>query len=112
MMMFRLWQNALLEKVSAAQLLPSASARTSVWNAPSPEVGAPRRDCSYWDIGLLQSHPCGSGKPPRLGVSSVFSHTWCRVSSLVTVCTEAFLDLRHSSPTVVKCASVCFSQEW
>lgn len=42
MMMFRLWQNALLEKVSTAQLLPSFGLRTHIHLECSLPWGAGR----------------------------------------------------------------------
>lgn len=57
MMMFRLWQNALLEKVSPAQLLQPQDAHPPRMFFPlgRGSTGAIALNC---DIGLLQRSPC------------------------------------------------------
>lgn len=102
--MFRLWQNALLEKVNTAQLLPLAwGGCISSQNVFSPWVWALWIDCCYWAIGQIQ-------RSPRFLIVLEVPHTFSLVVltwvlkvvspltwTALAAWSTAFIDFRHFS---------------
>lgn len=116
--MFRLWQNALLEKVSIAQLLPSAwGGCISYQNVLSPWAWA------LWKIALLIHWPAPKkpmfphsfGSPPDFLIGGVDLSPESNLSSYVNSlsCLQQGLHwLQALQFRCFKCTRICFNQVW